>query len=347
MIFSEVDRICAKYIYANEVLLFIRVVNSLPIRFLLYLRTKRLKQQMLGEKKMLKRFCCLFSSAPPSSEMFTFAVESLIVLANDLQIQFPHVIIEHKEKASTADRVGSLVNKLVCNGDDSVEPHAVKKLKLDSNETEMGPSMRVEKKELLCLYESNFFGPFDMKVQMDSGQVFGAHKHILKGASDVFYAMLSGDCFLESTQSIIEIREVSNDAFQFALHQMYGCIALLNATEAASCKCEVLQGVQRKRKEAEFFLELLEISNRFMLDQLRTIADESLVNTIDSSSVIPICCSSLQLNSPVLCQHCLAYLVQVNILELPARLHLFKELFLCGDKDELADSLFQLLLSYF
>ena len=78
---------------------------------------------MLGEKKMLKRFCSLFSSAPPSSEMFTFAVESLIVLANDLQIQFPHVIIKGEEIASSADQVGSLINnKLVCDGDDTVEP---------------------------------------------------------------------------------------------------------------------------------------------------------------------------------------------------------------------------------
>lgn len=337
-----------------KVLYMMKLVNSEQFRFLicqlllLYLRTKKLKQQMLGEKKTLKRFCGLFSSAPPSSKMFTFAVESLIVLANDLQVQFPHVIMKHEEKASTADQVESLFDKkLVRSGDDLVEPHAAKKLKLDSSVIEMGLSMRVEKKGSLCLYESNSFGPFDMGVQMDSGQVFGAHKHILKGASDVFHAMLSGDCYLESTQSIIAIREVSNDAFQFALHQMYGCTALLNATEAASCRCEVLQGVRRKGKEAEFFLELLEFSNRFMLDQLRTVAEGSLVNLIDSSSVVQICFSSLHLNSPVLCQHCLAYLVQVSISELPARLHLFKELFLCSDQEELVDSLFQLLLSYF
>ncbi|XP_068678920.1 armadillo repeat-containing protein 5-like [Montipora foliosa] len=312
-------------------------------------RTKKMKQQMLGERKALKKFCGLFSSAPPSSKTFTFAAESLIVLANDLKVQFPPVVV-NKEERALFDLVKSSDNgHSVQTGDNSVELHAAKKLKLDfTSLKETQPCVSMNFKNVsLCQYETNSYSPSDVKFQMDSGDVFSAHKHIMKGASEVFNTMFSSDCYLESTQSVIAIHEVSADVFQFSLHLIYGCASLLDSAEAllhSSHNCNVLHSIQRKGKEVEFFLELLEFSNRFMLDQVKTVSEEALVNIIDENVVVQICVCSLRLNSPLLCHHCLAYLVKVNISELPARLYLFKELFLCTDRGDLVDHLYQFLL---
>ena len=308
-----------------------------------------MKQQMLGEKKALKKFCGLFSSAPPSSKTFTFAAESLIVLANDLKVQFPPVVV-NKEERALFDLVKSSDNgHSVQTGDNSVELHAAKKLKLDfTSLKEMQPCVSINFKNVsLCQYETNSYSPSDVKFQMDSGDVFSAHKHIMKGASEVFNTMFSSDCYLESTQSVIAIHEVSADVFQFSLHLIYGCASLLDSAEAllhSSHNCNKLHSIQRKGREVEFFLELLEFSNRFMLDQVKTVSEEALVNAIDENVVVQICVCSLRLNSPLLCHHCLAYLVKVNISELPARLYLFKELFLCTDRGDLVNHLYHFLL---
>lgn len=304
-------------------------------------------------------FCDLLKSAPPNSETFTAAVESLIVLANDLQVKFPVDIANKEEEAPSKSLIESADRRCqstqsLHSGHSSDELHKDKKLKLDPSGLELQPI--TSSQDCSCLYQENVFGPHDVKFQMDNGNVVSAHKQIMVAASDFFTAMLS-DRYLESMQSEIPIPHVSADVFEFAVHQIYGCTVEPHneqpsgeAFSLASCSCEVLRRdtshLQRNCNDTkvQFFLELLAFSDRFMLDGLRTVSEQLLVNLISATSVVEICDLSLRLNSLQLCRHCLSYLLKVNILELPSHLHLFKELFLCTEKVDMVEQLYQLLL---
>lgn len=324
---------------------------------------------MLVERKGLRMFCDLFTSAAPNGETFTTAVESLVVLANDLQVTFPVEVADKEEdEAISTGLVEITANQSqdaqARNIDTSSELPQVKKLKANSSDSQVLLSKNVPKciaKEqpdsFTCPYNENCFGPCDVAFQIDNGDMITAHKEVVKSASDVFTAMLSSH-YLESTQSVIPIPDVSAGVFEFALHHIYGCKVvpsneLIPCTckllSSASCCCEELERqvseLQRNGTEVLFFLEMLTFSDRFMLDKLRTLCEKFLVNFISASTVVQICATGLQLNSPQLCVHCLSYLLNVKISDLSTHLHLFKELFLCVVRADIVEHLYPLLLS--
>lgn len=317
----------------------------------LIFRTKKLKKQMLLERNGLRKFCDLFSSVAPTSKTFTTVVESLVVLANDLQVKLPDDVAVKEEKASCTNLTETAPCSLNPNpqvmqtNDYSVEVHRDKRQKLNARDSRVQKCKAVAQDCTSCPYNQNPFGPYDVKFQVDTGTVVSAHKQILKGSSDVFSAMLS-DCYLESTQSVISIPEVSADVFEFAVHHIYGCTNFSQETlsMALGC-CEVLGSVPRSGSELQFFLQLLVFSDRFMLDELRVVSEQSLITLIDTNTVVQICDYGLRLNSPLLCMHCLSHLLKVDISELPTHLHLFKELFLCAERKDVIEQLYQFLLS--
>ena len=319
----------------------------------LIFRTKKLKKQLLLERNGLRKFCNLFSSAAPASKTFTTVVESLVVLANDLQVKLPGDVAIKEEKASSKSLSETALCSLNPNpqvlqtNDNSVEVHRDKRQKLNSKDTRVHKCTAVTQDCISCPYNQNPLGPYDVKFQVDTGTVISAHKQILKGSSDVFSAMLS-DCYLESKQSVINIPEVSADVFKFVVHHIYGCTSLFSQetlSVALGC-CEVLGSVPRSGNEVQFFLQLLVFSDRFMLDELRVVSEQSLITLIDTNTVVQICDYGLRLNSPLLCTHCLSYLLKVDISELPTHLHLFKELFLCTERKDVIEQLYQFLLSH-
>lgn len=336
------------------------------IFFYFLFRTKKLKQQMLIEKKGLKMFCDLFKSAAPIGETFTTAVESLVVLANDLQVTFPVDVAEKEEVIISNGLIEPADDKIhdpqAMNTDTLAELHQAKQLKVNANDSLLLLSKNsqncVENEPdcSSCPYNENINGPHDVAFQMDSGDVIAAHKEVMKSASDVFTAMLSS-CFLESTQSVIPIPDVSAGVFEFAVHHMYGCKILpsneqscVKVMSSVSCCCEVLRrkvsDPQEMDAKVQFFLELLTFSDRFMLDKLRTVCETFLVTLINTSTVVQICTIGLQLNSPQLCANCLSYLLNVKLSDLPTHLHLFRELFLCVEREDIVKHLYQLLLSH-
>ena len=335
--------------------------------FLLVCRTKKLKQVMLVERRGLRMFCDLFTSAAPNGEIFTTAVESLVVLANDLEVKFPVDVADKEEEAPS----NGLVEFTDCKSRDaqarnigtSGELHQVKKLKVNSSDSQELLSTAVptclvneQADSSSCPYNEKYPGAgHDIAYQMDNGDTVPAHKEVVKSASDVFAAMLSSR-YVESTQCVIPISDVSAGVFEFAVHHIYGCkIVPCNeqipgkVLSSASCSCEVLRRIvnelQRKGTSLQFFFELLSLSDRFMLDKLRTVCEKFLINFISTSTVVQICATGLQLNSPQLCVHCLSYLLNTKTSNLPTHLHLFKELFLCVERGDIVEHLYQLLLS--
>jgi len=292
------------------------------------------------------------------------AVESLVVLANDLQVKCPAEVDENEAvnisngpSEPTDDKIYDLQ---AMNTDTFSDCRQFKQLKVDANDSPLLPSKNAEhciKNERDCSScPHNKNGPHDVAFQMDSGDIIVAHKEVMKSATDVFSAMLSS-CFIESTQSVIPIPDVAAGVFEFAVHHMYGCNILpseeqscVKMLSSASGVCEVLQrkvsNLQGIDTKVQFFLELLTFSDRFMLDKLRTICETSLVTLISSTNVVQICTIGLQLNSPRLCVNCLSYLVNVKLSELPTHLHVFRELFLCVEREDIVKHLYQLLLSH-
>lgn len=330
-------------------------------------RTKKLKKVMLVDRKGLRMFCDLLISAAPNDKTFTTAVESLVVLANDLQVTFP-VRVPGKEEVAPSNGLvestdGTSQGSQAGNIDTSDELYQVKKLKLDSSDSQVllsgNETKCVSRKQpdySLCPYNENCFGPHDVAFQMDDGVLITARKEVVKSASDVFSAMLSSH-YLESMQTVIPIPGVSAGVFEFAVHHICGCKIEVGNEQtpgeelpSASCCCEVLRRnfseLQRKCTGVQFFLELLTFSDRFMLDKLRTVSEKFLINFISSSTVVQICAAGLQLNSPQLCVQCLSYLLNVKISNLPTHLHLVKELFLCVERGDIVEHLYQLLLSH-
>ena len=320
---------------------------------------------MLVERKGLKMFCDLFKSAAPNGETFTMAVESLVVLANDLQVTYPVAVADHEKeddiisKGLTEPVDDKIQDPRAMSTDTLADLHH---LKVNANKSLLLLSKNAQhcsKNEgewSSCPYNKNINGPHDVAFQMDSGDVIAAHKEVMKSASDVFNAMLSSR-FIESTQSVIPIPDVSAGVFEFALHHIYGCNILpsnkqsgVKMLSSASCCCEVLQrkvsNLEGMDTKVQFFLELLTFSDRFMLDKLRTVCETFLVTLISTTTIVQICTISLQLNSPRLCVNCLSHLLNVKLSDLPTRLHVFRELFLCVESEDIVKHLYQLLLSH-
>ena len=334
--------------------------------FHLISRTKKLKQQMLVERKGLKMFCDLFKSVTPNGETFIMAVESLVVLANDLQVTCPAEVFDKEEVDISSGLTEPTDDKIhdpqAVNTDNLAHQHKVKQLKVDANKSLFLFSNNAqhctgnEQDCSSCPYNETVNGPHDVAFQMDSGDVIVAHKQYITSASDVFTAMLSS-FFIESTQFVIPIPDVSAGVFEFAVHHMYGCNiqhsnerSCVKKVSSVSCCCKVLRrkvsDLPGMNAKVQFFLELLTFSDRFMLDRLRTECESFLVTLISTTTVVQICTTGLQLNSPQLCVHCLSYLLNVKLSDLPNRLHVFRELFLCVESEGIVKHLYHLLLSH-
>ena len=302
---------------------------------------------MLVERKGLLKFCDLLMSAHANSETFTTAIEALIVLANDLHVTFPVDTEASLSRRSSESKPHGSVHS-----DGNVDKlHELKYMKKDTSCLVKQKCVTDFHNSMSCFYEEKCLVSCDLNFQMDDGTVIRAHKQVMEMASNYFTAMLSYR-YLESTQAVIQISDVSPNVFEFALHHIYGCtIASSKQPAEASSSvshCQVLNRnvsqLQTTNTRLEFFLQLLAFSDRFMLDSLRTVCEQFLINLIDTSSVVQICNLGLCLNSPQLCTHCLCYLLQVKVSDLSSRMHLFKELFLCSDKKDIVQQLYQLLL---
>ena len=302
---------------------------------------------MLVERKGLLKFCDLLMSAHANSETFTTAIEALIVLANDLHVTFPVDTEASLSRRSSESKPHGSVHS-----DGNVgKLHEVKYMKKDTSCLVKQKCVADFHNSMSCFYEEKCLVSCDLNFQMDDGTIIRAHKQVMEMASNYFTAMLSYR-YLESTQAVIQISDVSPNVFEFALHHIYGCtIASSKQPAEASSSvshCQVLNRnvsqLQTANTRLEFFLQLLAFSDRFMLDSLRTVCEQFLINLIDTSSVVQICNLGLRLNSPQLCTHCLCYLLQVKVSDLSSRMHLFKELFLCSDKEDILEQLYELLL---
>ena len=302
---------------------------------------------MLVERKGLLKFCDLLMSAHANSETFTTAIEALIVLANDLHVTFPVDTEASLSRRSSESKPHGSVHS-----DGNVgKLHEVKYMKKDTSCLVKQKCVADFHNSMSCFYEEKCLVSCDLNFQMDDGTIIRAHKQVMEMASNYFTAMLSYR-YLESTQAVVQISDVSPNVFEFALHHIYGCtIASSKQPAEASSSvshCQVLNRnvsqLQTANTRLEFFLQLLAFSDRFMLDSLRTVCEQFLINLIDTSSVVQICNLGLRLNSPQLCTHCLCYLLQVKVSDLSSRMHLFKELFLCSDKEDILEQLYELLL---
>lgn len=302
---------------------------------------------MLVERKGLLKFCDLLTSAHANSETFTTAIEALIVLANDLHVTFPVDTEASLSRRSSESKPHGSVHS-----DGNVDKlHELKYMKKDTSCLVKQKCVTDFHNSMSCFFEEKCLVSCDLNFQMDDGTIISAHKQVMEMASNYFTAMLSYH-YLESTQAVIQISDVSPNVFEFALHHIYGCtIASSKQPAEASSSvshCQVLNRnvsqLQTTNTRLEFFLQLLAFSDRFMLDSLRTVCEQFLINLIDTSSVVQICNLGLCLNSPQLCTHCLCYLLQVKVSDLSSRMHLFKELFLCSDKEDILEQLYELLL---
>lgn len=313
---------------------------------------------MLVERKGLLKFCDLLMSAHANSETFTTAIEALIVLANDLCVTFPvdtEASLSRRSSESPVFKDSAKPHRSVHSDGNVGKLHEVKYMKKDASCLVKQKCVTDIQDSASCVYEKKCRVSCDLNFQMDGGTIISAHKQVMEMASNYFEAMLSYR-YLESTQAIIQISDVSPNVFEFALHHIYGCRCTVASNkqpaEASSSVsyCQVLQRnvseLQNANTRLEFFLQLLAFSDRFMLDSLRTVCEQFLINLIDTSSVVQICLFGLRLNSPQLCTHCLCYLLQVKISDLPSRMHLFKKLFLCSDKEDIVKQLYQLLLQH-
>ena len=248
---------------------------------------------MLVERKCLKMFCDLFKSVAPNGETFTTAVETLVVLANDLQVTCPAEVVEKEEVVISCGLIEPTDDKIhnppAINTDTLANLHPLKQLKVDANDSLLLLSKNAqncienEQDCSSCPYSENINGPYDVAFQMDCGDVITTHKEVMKSASDVFTAMLFNH-FIESTQSIIPIRDVSAGVFEFAVHHMYGCNIVpsndqscVKMLSSVPCCCEVLRrkvsDLQGMDAKVQFFLGLLTFSDRFMIDKLRTVCE--------------------------------------------------------------------------
>ena len=309
---------------------------------------------MLVERKGLLKFCDLLMSAHANSETFTTAIEALIVLANDLHVTFPvdtEASLSRRSSESSVCKDSAKPHGLVHSDGNMGKLHEVKYMKKDTSCLVKQKCAADFHKSMSCFYEEKCLVSCDLNFQMDDGTIISAHKQVMEMASNYFTAMLSYR-YLESTQAVIQISDVSPNVFEFALHHIYGCtIASSKQPAEASSSvshCQVLKRnvsqLQTANTRLEFLLQLLAFSDRFMLDSLRTVCEQFLINLIDTSSVVQICNLGLRLNSPQLCTRCLCYLLQVKVSDLSSRMHLFKELFLCSDKKDIVQQLYQLLL---
>ncbi|XP_022787570.1 armadillo repeat-containing protein 5-like [Stylophora pistillata] len=314
-------------------------------------RTTKLRQQMLVDRKGLRMLCDIFKSLSPTGKTFPTVVESLIVLANELQLKFPSNVTRKEGEGISKDLTSSTNEETNLEASDDL--HQRKKLKKDFSNIQASSS-NDEKDCLSCLYHANSLGLPDATFVMDNGDKVVAHKQLMMSASDFFAAMFS-DSFLESTQSDISLQDISVDVFGFALHHMYGCKIIPNEQissemiSSQSC-CDVLKRkvmeIQMNHDELQFFLELLTLADRFFLDKLRTLCEKFLVNLINASTVLQVYNYGYQCNSPQLCLLCLTYLLTINPSNLPNHMYIFKELFLSSEQGHLADQLYEILLSH-
>lgn len=312
---------------------------------------------MFVERKGLRMLCDIFKSLSPTGKTFPTVVESLIVLANELQLKFPSNVTRKEGEVISKDLTSSPNEET--NAEASNDLHQRKRLKKDFSKVQASSKFQAssssdEQDCLSCLYHANSLGPPDATFVMDNGDKVVGHKQLMMSASDFFAAMFS-DGFLESTQSDISLQDISVDVFGFALHHMYGCKIIPNEQissemiSSQSC-CEVLKRkvmeIQMNHDELQFFLELLTLADRFFLDKLRTLGEKFVANLIDASTVLQVYNYGYRFNSPQLCLLCLTYLLTINLSNLPNHLYIFKELFLSSERGHLADQLYEILISH-
>ena len=333
------------------------MTNSLsPICFS---RSEKLRLYFLVEKKALALLCELLTST--NQETLMVAVESLLVLAEDLQVIEPysHSTGEAQALSTFEDSKVHMAGKQTCsdlenhNGElpadntfQTSQPMA-KRFKKDS--TVLKPTL--SKKQNLCstrtvdaswcMYKGSNLQGCNVKFCMDSGELISAHRQIIASASDVFTAMLSGD-FLEGTLPVVPIRDISFNVFETAVHFAYGCSLSSPCTAPRHESSEPLE----KDTKSNFFLELLMFADKFLMAGLKAACESRLIHLINLVSVVQFCIAGVQLNAPKLCAYCLCYLLQVKIADLPRSFHLFKELFMSDEKEAIVEHLYQLLLSY-
>lgn len=127
---------------------------------------------------------------------------------------------------------------------------------------------------------------YDLEVTVDKEHRFKAHKAILAARSPVFSAMLTSD-FKEARTNLLEINDVSPEAFELFLHFLY--------TEEIKSDLEVFQNK---------LSEILYLAEKYSTDTLKNICQLYLIRDISINNVIELFILADRYNASLLRNYC-------------------------------------------
>lgn len=121
-----------------------------------------------------------------------------------------------------------------------------------------------------CMYHVTK-STFDMEFLLEKNTRLKAHRAKMAAVSEVFAAMLLGK-FTESSLTEIPLLDVDADAFDYMLHYVYGCNA-----------CQLIL-----QASTEICIEVLKLSDRFLLNELRNKIASVLYIKSRKESITPL-----------------------------------------------------------
>jgi len=214
------------------------------------------------------------------------------------------VVLKGSGPSARAGHTATLVGrKLVIYGGSCVDQYLNDMFILD---TDVPPKIDVYPQESAILRMQNILpryltsGAFSDVTFLVEGRRIPAHKMILSMASERFERMFKIDndlAFIEAKQGEVEIVDVSFVAFQKMLEYLYtGRLSVLDdspadsETEPNSASCGAL--LEKEEPSAQFndpgvilLVEILGVSDRFMLDHLKQLCEQRLAKIISKHTV--------------------------------------------------------------
>lgn len=313
----------------------------------------------------------------PSDEILPAAVECFTVLASTWNVATfcltGDSISRTQEESLAGENVedGAEVFEQTCNE---------KRLKL-SKETktkekeEFGPTSNLISTEPSeCKYLTTHCKKFDLMIQLDDGKLVPCHRSVLIKESQVFTAMLSAN-YIEATKSLLRIPDVEYEVFAGALHFLYGCSDCVcsnlslksplnleindesRVRENQICSTSPCLSSQHTSAETgphpsiplslhhkfNFWVDLLAMTDKFIFDRVKAFAEEQLMLTIETSTVVSACIHAKFHHSNAVVWFCLRYLL-TKVPTPCCRYRLFKELLNSKEKEAVMEELYNLLL---
>ena len=297
---------------------------------------------------------CDLLTESTTEEVFGAVVESLTVVADGIELS-PNLSKTFAMKGAVGLAGRTKNSKLAGysdGGDISSKASAttrdlrVKCLKVEPQLSEVGTTPVSSCSQALPVSGCNYINrssqrSFDTQFKMDDGHIVPAHRDVLTATTDVFSAMLS-NCFLEATQSVITIPELSPKVFTFALHCAYGCHTSTCSTLSATLK-EFEDDTHAKH---EFLFEVLACADRFIFNELKALCEKLLISVTQSPhDAVSLCVLGEYFHSSILGEFGLRYLLSMSS-EPIIRQQSFKKILESSEKLLIVDQLYRILLSH-